>query len=125
MMVDPSEIEQVLELLEATPHHLASLSRDVDSSRLHFKPDEDTWSANEILAHLRACADTWGKSILKMIAQDHPTIRYVSPRTWIRKTDYPQQEFHSSLEAYTHQRNELLKALRALITHLTQPSGLD
>jgi hypothetical protein len=114
MKVDPSEIKQTLELLEATPLRLASLTKGIDNSRLHLKPDESTWSANEILAHLRACADVWGKSILAMIVQDHPTLRYISPRTWIRKTDYPQQEFHSSLEAFTVQRSELLKSLRAL-----------
>lgn len=114
MKVNLSEIEQALELLEATPLRLASLTKGVDNARMHLKPDEDTWSANEILAHLRACADVWGKSILVMIAQNHPTLRYISPRTWIRKTDYPQQEFHLSLEAYIHQRNELLKSLKAL-----------
>jgi hypothetical protein len=108
------EIEQLLERLAMTPHRLASISRGIDDERLHFKPDETAWSANDILAHLRAGADVWGKSVLAMIAQDHPTLRYVSPRTWIRKTNYPQQGFHESLQAYTRQRNELLEALRAL-----------
>jgi hypothetical protein len=39
------------------------------------------------VAHLRACADVWGGSIDRMVAEEHPTIRYVSPRSWIRKTD--------------------------------------
>jgi hypothetical protein len=81
---------------------------------LHFKPDEKSWSANDILAHLRACADVWGKSIMAMLAEDHPTLRYVSPRSWIRKTDYPELAFHASFQAFTQQRNELLKALKPL-----------
>ncbi len=49
-----------------------------------------------------------------MIAQDHPTLRYISPRTWIRKTDYPGLEFRLSLKAFAKQRDDLLKALKAL-----------
>jgi hypothetical protein len=49
-----------------------------------------------------------------MITQNHPTIRYVSPRTWIRKTNYPELEFHLSLEAFVKQRDELLISLKSL-----------
>jgi hypothetical protein len=69
---------------------------------------------NDILAHLRSCADVWGKSIMTMIAEDNPTLRYVSPRTWIRKTDYPEQEFRISLQAFAKQRHQLLMSLKAL-----------
>jgi hypothetical protein len=81
---------------------------------LRFRPDVNAWSANDILAHLRACADVWGTSLRAMIAQDHPALRYVSPRTWIRKTDYLDLEFGASLQAFVRQRKELLKLLRAL-----------
>jgi hypothetical protein len=93
---------------------MAAASVGVADSRLHLKPDEDVWSANDILAHLRACADVWGKSIQAMITQDHPTVRYVSPRTYMRKTDYPQLDFRQSLAAFTTQRTDLLALLDAL-----------
>lgn len=114
MPVVPAEIKECLKQLAATPRRLASLSTGLKSARLHSKPDEDTWSANDILAHLRACADVWGKSMRLMMTQDHPTLRYISPRTWMRKTDYADLEFDVSLQAFTQQRAELLKALKAL-----------
>ena len=114
MKADSAEIEKTLKSLAATPHRLKTLSKGLDKTQLHFWSDEEPWSVNDILAHLRACADVWGKSILTMISQEHPTLRYVSPRTWMRKTNYPEQEFHASLEAFTRQRNELLEALKAL-----------
>jgi hypothetical protein len=109
-----AEIETLLKHLADTPHRIASASQGHERTRLHFRSDADVWSANDVLAHLRACADVWGKAIVAMIAQDHPTLRYVSPRTWIRKTDYPEQEFHRSLEAFAKQRSELLNVLKAL-----------
>jgi hypothetical protein len=114
MKVSPAETESLLKLLAATPRRIASLSREVEISKLHFRPHPDSWSANDILAHLRACADVWGKSIVDMITGDHPKLRYISPRSWIRKTDYLELEFRVSLKAFTDQRRELLRALKGL-----------
>jgi hypothetical protein len=114
MKVSPAEIESVLKLLAATPRRIASLSRDVEISKLYFRAHPDSWSAHDILAHLRACADVWGKSIVEMITRDHPKLRYISPRSWIRKTDYLELEFRGSLKAFTDQRRELLRALQGL-----------
>jgi DinB family protein len=115
MKVSPSESESVLRSLAATPRRIASLSREVEISKLHFRPHPDSWSANDILAHLRACADVWGKSIVDMITRDHPELRYISPRTWIRKTDYLELEFRGSLKAFSDQRRELLRLLKGLV----------
>ncbi len=109
-----AESEKMLTLLAATPQRLAAMTSGLETARLHVKPDNDAWSVNDILAHLRACADVWGQSMLAMIAQDHPTLRYVSPRTWIRKTDYHAQEFHISLQAFANQRHDLLRSLKPL-----------
>ena len=49
-----------------------------------------------------------------MLAEDHPTIRYVSPRGWIKKTDYLQQNFHETLRAFSEQRATLVTTLRTL-----------
>ncbi len=51
---------------------------------------------------------------MAMLTQDRPTLRYVSPRSWIRKTDYAGLEFEASFRAYTNQRRDLLKVLRTL-----------
>jgi hypothetical protein len=114
MQVKATEIDKILALLEETPRRLTYLTDGLESAQMQIKLDEEAWSVNDILAHLRACADVWGKSIMMMLSQDHPTLRYVSPRTWIRKTDYPAQEFHVSLQAFTQQRNDLVQSLRTL-----------
>lgn len=114
MKVSQTEIANACKLLAATPRRIAALSRGVDNSNLHFRPNPDVWSASYVLAHLRACADVWGKSIGQMIVLERPQLRYVSPRGWIRKTDYLELEFNQSLKAFTAQRRELLKVLKGL-----------
>jgi hypothetical protein len=60
---DAAEIEQILAWLDQTPRRIAELVQEHTQERLQARPDPETWSANDILAHLRACADVWGKSI--------------------------------------------------------------
>jgi uncharacterized damage-inducible protein DinB len=103
-----------LEMLETTPRRIASLTRRLSDGELNWKPAADSWSINEVLAHLRCCADVWGESILKILKLDHPAFRYVSPRGWIKKTNYLELEFKASFLAFNTQRQELLKTLRAL-----------
>jgi len=109
-------ISTVLDKLETSLDQLSTLTRGLDEGRLNSSAGNETWSANDILAHLRACADVWGKSLAAMIIEDHPTLRYVSPRSWIRRTNYPGLDFHPSLMSYADQRRELLKSLRGLRT---------
>ena len=77
-------IEQVLTLLAETPRRIAALTAGLAPAQLHTAPNHGEWSANDVLAHLRSCADVWGNCIEVIIAQDTPTIRAVNPTTWIQ-----------------------------------------
>ncbi|HEX5546808.1 MAG TPA: DinB family protein [Ktedonobacterales bacterium] len=107
-------IEQALALLEATPPRLAALTESLTPAQLLTAPGQNEWSANDVLAHLRACADMWGKYIMAMLAEDRPTLRAVNPRTWIEQTNYRELEFRFSLQAFAAQRAELLAVLKPL-----------
>lgn len=107
-------IEQVLTLLEATPVRIAALTADLSPAQLRRRPSRDEWSANEVLAHLRACADVRGGCIPAILAEDRPTLRAVNPLTWIKKTDYLDLDFSLSLRAFIKQRAQLLAVLKPL-----------
>lgn len=51
-----------------------------------------------------------------IITQDWPTTRAIHPRTWIKQTDHPVQEFNPSLHIFAAQRTALL-ALLPLAPH--------
>lgn len=107
-------IEQMLALLAAAPPRLAALTTDLAPAQLRTAPTPGEWSANEVLAHLRACADVWGGCIVAMLAEDKPTLRAVNPRTWMKRTDYLDLEFRPSLHAFATQRADLLALLEPL-----------
>ena len=108
-------IEQILTLLAEHPRRIATVTAGLAPARLRTPPNPGEWSANEVLAHLRSCADVWGSCIEIISSQDRPTIRAVNPRTWIRDTDYLEQEFQPSFEIYNAQRNDLLAFLQSLV----------
>ena len=49
-----------------------------------------------------------------MLTQDNPTLGYISPRSYIKKTNYLELAFPESFQAHEKQRNELLKTLKNL-----------
>lgn len=138
-MYDTSRtIEQILILLANAPSRLADLTEGLSPEQLTASPEpEDAsnpadsahptdsahsqnamhppeWSARDVLAHLRACSDMWGKYILQILSEDKPVIKAVNPTTWIKQTNYVEQEFQPSLQAFTAQRAGLLAVLQPL-----------
>jgi hypothetical protein len=107
-------IDDVLALLAAAPPRLETLTAGVAPALLRTAPAAGEWSANEVLAHLRACADVWGGCIAAILAEERPTLRAVNPRTWIGQTDNLDLEFQPSLRAFAAQRAELLAVLAPL-----------
>jgi hypothetical protein len=110
----PRTIEQILTMLADGPARITTLTAGLTPAQLCTPPEPGEWSANDVLAHLRACADVWGNYMAVIIAEDMPTIRAVNPTTWIKKTDYPEQEFWPSLQAFAAQRADLLALLEPL-----------
>jgi hypothetical protein len=108
-------IEQVLSLLVESPPRIAALTAGLEPARLRTKPSPDEWSANDVLAHLRSCADVWGDCIMTILAEDSPTIRAVNPTTWIKSTAYPDLEFQPSFRSFATQRADLMAILKPLL----------
>jgi hypothetical protein len=108
------EIEKYLDLLTQTSRRITNATDGVEAARLQARPQTQPWSINDILAHLRSCADVWGGSIDAMLAEEKPTIPYRHPRQWIRQTDYPDLPFRASFKAFVARRRRLLKVLKSL-----------
>ena len=75
------DISRIVALLTHAPFRLETATRGLQTTQLYLRSDAEPWSVSDILAHLRACSDVWGKSIIAMITRDNPTLRYVSPRS--------------------------------------------
>jgi len=114
MSGDGGSIDEVLDALTETPARITALIDGLTPRQVRTAPSPGEWSANDILAHLRACADTWGANIATILTKDHPTIRAVSPRSSIKRTNYLDLDFGPSFEAFASQRTDLLVVLKSL-----------
>ncbi|GHO79222.1 hypothetical protein KSD_69930 [Ktedonobacter sp. SOSP1-85] len=107
-------VEKILSLLGEGPTRIAALTSDLSPAQLRTSPHGGAWSATDVLAHLRSCADVWGQCIHAILVEEQPTLRAVHPSAWVKGVDYPTLEFEPSLQAYTAQRAELLTLLESL-----------
>jgi hypothetical protein len=116
--------DQILAHLAAGPVRIAEFTAGLSPAQLVASPEPGAWSARDVLAHLRACGDMWGKYIGLILHEDRPTFKAMNPTTWIKQTNYLEQAFRPSFRAYTAQRNELVGVLEALPPAAWQRSAL-
>jgi hypothetical protein len=106
-------LDETAEILRTTVPRLGELTAGIAPELLQTAPDEG-WSVNEVLAHLRACHDVLGGSVLRILREDRPRWKGMNPRVWMKHTDYPQWEFGPAFKAFRAQRAELLEVLEPL-----------
>ena len=75
------EIGEILKQLAAAQEQIALFAKSLDPELTTSPPAANAWSVNDVLAHLRACADVWGDSIAAMLTGDQPRIKAINPRS--------------------------------------------
>jgi hypothetical protein len=116
MKSTPAEIERILVTLGETPARLAAWAAKCTPEELAIAPDKKSWSAQETLAHLRACADLWTHSIYAMLAEQEPVLPDINERKWARAARYAEVPFREALQPYSCQRADLMRVLLNLET---------
>ncbi len=81
------------------------------AERLRVSPVAGGWSPNEILWHIRATTDVYGEQIGRILDEDQPRWRHVSPRAGMKKARYDQLPFAESFAAFAQQRADLVALL--------------
>jgi uncharacterized damage-inducible protein DinB len=114
MKASPSEIDKYLKTISETPQRIAQAVDGCDEAGLHDRVDAKSWSASDILAHLRACADLWTYSIYAMLAEHAPAFSDIDERKWAKVTRYSEQPFRESFQAFSLQRENLVRVLKDL-----------
>lgn len=110
----PPGITDLLNKLAAGPSRISSITQSLTPTELLTPPVPGEWCARDVLGHLRACSDMWGKCILQILSDERPTIKAINPRTWIKRTNYLELDFHPSFLAFSVQRTELLEVLNQI-----------
>ena len=117
------DVERSLGLLREAPIRIAAATDGVDAARLHARTAAEPWSINDILAHVRAAADSRERFIARMATGEHATLTYQSPRSELRRTNYVDLAFAENLAAFRSQRASLIERLESMpIEHWSRGS---
>lgn len=105
------DVATTLDILRATVPRLEALTRDMLPAHVDAVTSYG-WSVNEQLAHLRAVAEALGGNILRIVREEQPAWRAVSPRSGQeRHFGVP---WHEAFTAFRRQRAELLIVLEEM-----------
>ena len=105
-------------MLEDHADRIAAATAKVPAPRLRDEAMLGVWTAADVLAHLRCCADTFADVVPRILATERPRLEVVGPRDRMESSGYRELVFSSALRAFMHQRKRVLTILRAL-----PPSG--
>lgn len=97
--------------LAETTARVEAVGRRLSADQLRVSPVAGGWSPNEILWHIRATADVHGEHIRRILDEDEPRWRHVSPRARMKKARYDQLPFAESFAAFAQQRGDLVALL--------------
>lgn len=109
-----SDIVRVIDRLAAVPLRIARATTGRTLAQLSTPPAPTTWSAADILAHLRAADDIVTPRFIAMLVRERPFFSAFDERVWGTIVGYAHTDFATSLHAYTLRRTELVLAFRRL-----------
>jgi hypothetical protein len=110
--------------LAETSAQFEAVGRRLSAEQLTAAPKPGAWSPNEILWHIRATADVSGEHIRRILDEDQPRWRHVSPRARMKKSRYDQLPFAESFAALAEQRDELVALLASVPPEAWQRAAL-
>lgn len=105
---------ELVRALARTPARFRAVGGHLPASRLREPPAPGAWSPNEILWHVRAVADVYGEHVGRLLREEQPRWRHVSPRQRMKKARYDHLPFQESLETFERQRGQLVELLGGL-----------
>jgi hypothetical protein len=103
-----------LRTLAETPQRIEAACSQLSADELRVSATPGGWSPNEILWHIRATADVHGEHIARILEEDTPRWRHVSPRARMKKARYDELPFAESFAAFREQRAALVVRLEGL-----------
>jgi hypothetical protein len=106
--------EEIVAILRTSVPDLRAITDPLSDAQLDYAASDDDWSIRYIVAHLHSSEDVLGTQMMRIIAEDKPAWKRLSPREFIRKTDYPDWDVSRALEAIDDHRTKLLSVVEPL-----------
>jgi DinB superfamily len=111
-MNSSNQIDDLLNRLADVPRRIRQAVARLSDMQKHLAPADDDWSAEQILAHLRASDDILAHRLYAILTRDNPILPAYDERRWAEIAGYPEADFELSLKVFALRRAELVRMLR-------------
>jgi hypothetical protein len=118
------EGKQPLAVQATTPRRLARLIKGVPARRLRKRPAADTWSVNEILAHLADAEIVIGFRMRLILGAPGIPISAYDQDSWVSSGHYETRDPRKSLEQFSVLRSANLALLESLTPRQWKQYGM-
>ena len=108
------EVDEIMSILRTSVARLHGLAARATPDQLRPARFDESWTLTAVLAHLRACNDVLGGNLIRIVREDGPSWRRLSPREWQRRHLYNAEEFAPAMAAFDRGRGDLLAILEWL-----------
>ncbi len=100
--------------LALTPSELTDAVAGADATARARRPAEASWSAVEVVAHLRDVEESFLDRLRLIVAMDEPPLPRSDPNRWAAERQYRRHDAVAAAAAFARRREETLAFLRAL-----------
>jgi hypothetical protein len=116
---------EVLDRLERAPVALAALLRGRSAERLSRRPAAGSWSAAEVVCHMRDAEEAVTVRLRMLLDMDAPALLDAGPADrWADERQYARQHAGEAWNAFSRRRDETLAVLRGLRASAWQRAGI-
>ena len=104
----------VLAGLAASPAILDELLRGITAAQADARPDPERFTIREAIAHMADWEPIWLARVLKILAEDAPTIESLDEGEFAVRNRYHETDFSEQAARFAEGRAALVSALRPL-----------
>ncbi len=109
-----ASLEEQLARMERTAEDLAAAIKGVSDAALTRRPDEKSWSAKEVICHVRDTEESFMMRFQTIMEMDEPKFTPAEPDRWASERQYQRNDAAEALQAFRVRRDESLRFLRGL-----------
>lgn len=119
-----ASLEEQLARMERTADDFAAAIPGASEAILSKRPDEKSWSAKEVVCHIRDTEESFMLRFQSILAMDEPRFLPVEPDRWAADRQYLRNDAAEALAAFRKRREESLAFLRALKPEQWERGGI-
>ncbi len=96
------------------PEDFAAAIRGIPEAQLSKRPDENNWSAKEVICHMRDTEELFYSRFQTILSMNEPKLPAADADRWAKDRQYLRNDIHEALASFRKRREETFQFLQGL-----------